>query len=181
VQTVQGVDRRRAFEALAAEIVEPVRRYLWRRTDPATADDVLAETLAVLWRRFDDIPADGLPWAIGVARLQLRNAERARRRQDRLVERIAAVDPPSSSAPERDDTADIAVRRVLARLRESDAELLRLWVWEELEPRQIAEVLGITANAAAVRLHRARKRFADLFGKDQAAGGQSTVKEGRAR
>jgi RNA polymerase sigma-70 factor (ECF subfamily) len=181
VQTVQGVDRRRAFEALAVEIAEPVRRYLWRRTDPATADDVLSETLAVLWRRFDDIPADGVAWAIGVARLQLRNAERARRRQDRLVERIAAVDPPGLTPLDRDDAVDAAVRRVLARLREADAEILRLWVWEELEPRQIADVLGITPNAAAVRLHRARKRFAELFGKDQAGGGQSTVKEGRAR
>ena len=56
--------RRARFEALARdELVEPLRRFLLRRTDPATADDVLSETLLVCWRRFDDVPAPTLPWS----------------------------------------------------------------------------------------------------------------------
>lgn len=56
------------FRALVREVADPVRRYLWRRTDEATADEVLAETLVVLWRRFDDEPREPIPWAIGIAR-----------------------------------------------------------------------------------------------------------------
>jgi RNA polymerase sigma-70 factor (ECF subfamily) len=56
--------------------------------------------------------------------------------------------------------------------------VLRLWAWDELEPRQLATVLGISANAAAVRLHRARRRFEEAFGKDRWPAGQVAVKEG---
>jgi RNA polymerase sigma-70 factor (ECF subfamily) len=174
------------FRALVADIVDPVRRYLWRRTDAATADDVFAETLVVLWRRFGEQPDDVVPWAIGVARKQLANARRGAARRDRLVARIATVDRPldprvAHVAEPEGDEAQQAVRRVLARLRPADAEVLRLWAWDELEPRQLADVLGISANAAAVRLHRARQRFAREFGKDAGSAGQVEVKEGEPR
>ena len=55
--TVEPVDpetRRERFEAVAPGLIEPLRRFLSRRTDPATADDVLADTLLVCWRRFDE-------------------------------------------------------------------------------------------------------------------------------
>ena len=71
--SVEYVDRRERFEFVMREVVEPVRRYLARRIDEATADDVLSETLLVLWRRIDEVPDDVIPWAIGVARLQLAN------------------------------------------------------------------------------------------------------------
>jgi RNA polymerase sigma-70 factor, ECF subfamily len=173
---------RERFRALVREVTDPVRRYLWRRTDEATADDVLAETLVVLWRRFDQQPREAVPWAIGVARKQLANARRSAVRRERLVARIAVVDPPRPViGDDADDDTEAEVRRVLARMRPADAELLRLWSWDELEPRHIAEVLGVSANAAAVRLHRARRRFEDEFGNDGASVGQVAVKEGDSR
>lgn len=175
---------RERFRALVAEVADPVRRYLWRRLDEATADDVLAETLVVLWRRLADEPREPIPWAIGIARKQLANARRAADRRERLVTRIAVVDPPRETAPAPADSeadSDAAVRRVLAGMRPADAELLRLWSWEGLEPRQLAVALGISVNAAAVRLHRARKRFEEAFGKDAAAAGQVAVTEGGPR
>lgn len=54
---------------------------------------------------------------------------------------------------------DAPLRRALARLGEDDAEILRLWAWEQLEPAEIASVLGISAAASRVRLHRARRRL----------------------
>lgn len=157
-----GPDR---FAAVAAAVADPVRRYLWRRTDSATADDVLAATLSVLWRRSADVPEDDpVPWAIGVARLQLQNARRMQRRQVMLAQRIAVVDPPQVQIDEGEASgAEETVRLVLARMREQDAELLRLWAWEELDVRGIAAVLGVTANAVSIRLHRARRRFAELY------------------
>ena len=44
-------------------------------------------------------------------------------------------------------------------LPEPDRELLRLWAWEQLPPREIAVVLGITPNAASIRLHRATQKL----------------------
>ena len=81
--------REERFETLAREVIEPLRRFLARRTDSDTADDVLSDTLLVLWRRFDELPDNPVPWAYGVARGCLRNAERSRRRQVRVTAKMA--------------------------------------------------------------------------------------------
>ncbi|SMH44608.1 DNA-directed RNA polymerase specialized sigma subunit, sigma24 family [Rathayibacter oskolensis] len=158
-----GPDR---FAAVAAAVADPVRRYLWRRTDEVMADDVLIATLAVLRRRSAEVPAESpAAWAIGVARLELQNARRTQRRQVLLAHRVAVVDPPQVrvDSEEGPSESDETVRLVLARLREADAELLRLWAWEALDSRAIAEVLVLAPDAAASRLERARRRFAELF------------------
>ena len=173
-------DARERFEALAAEVVEPVRRFLARRTDPDTADDVLAETLLVCWRRLEQVPDPALPWVYGVARNCLANAERGDRRQRRLAARISVVDPPREQAAEP-ETADPRVTTALEALRSEDAHLLRLWAWEQLGPGEIAEVLGITANAASIRLHRARGKFVEELRKIDSGTGHEGAREGRGR
>jgi RNA polymerase sigma-70 factor, ECF subfamily len=192
------------MRALVALVGEPVRRYLHRRIDAATADDVYGDVLLVLWRRLDDVPADpdhALPWAIVVARQCLANAQRSERRRTRLVGRIIAIDPPApvagdpaTSTPSADDR-DTSLHEALARLRRDDAELLRLWAWEELTPTQLAVALGITPNAVSIRLHRAKARLKcelealldEAFGpdpdsaadlKDPGSAGHVTAKEG---
>ena len=176
---MECVDSRRdRFEEIAPSLIEPVRRFLARRTDPATAEDVLAETLLVCWRRVEDLPEEPLPWAYGVARNCLHNADRSARRQQRLAARIATVDPPPEVAPaaaEPDDDLTAA----LAALRPDDAELLRLWAWEQLTPAEIAVVLDITSNAASIRLHRAREKLKDQLRKIGDAAGHEETREGR--
>lgn len=170
--------RRERFEAVAPGLIEPLRRFLARRTDAATADDVLADTLLVCWRRFDELPEDPLPWAYGVARNCLANLDRGARRQQRLAARIATLDPPPSAVPGPDAT-DGFVAEALAALRPDDAELLRLWAWERLTPAEIAVVLGITPNAASIRLHRAREKLRAVLGKMSAPSGHEESREGR--
>lgn len=163
------------FEEVAGEVIEPVRRFLARRTDPATADDVLADVLLVLWRRLDDVPEPVLPWTYGVARHCLANAERSVRRQRRLAAKIATIDPPAEAEPSSPDL-DL-VDQALARLPVRDAELLRLWAWENLGPTEIAAVLDISVNAAAIRLHRAREKFKALVRKQQERPGHERLNE----
>jgi RNA polymerase sigma-70 factor (ECF subfamily) len=171
-------DRHARFEALATQVIEPLRRYLVRRTDPATADDALAETLLVCWRRLDDVPdGDPLPWAYGVARNCLANAERAERRQRRVAARISVVDPPAESTRQPVDGAD-AVVEALAAVRPEEAELLRLWAWEQLGASEIATVLGISPNAVSIRLHRARQHLKEELRKIEAPSGHEETREG---
>jgi len=158
-------EREQRLHELVQLVIEPVRRYLLRRTDAATADDVLGEVLLVCWRRLDEVPGEppeaALPWAIVVARNALANAERSARRQRRVAGKIIALDPPrevaTDSETESDDSARL--RDALTTLRPADAELLRLWAWEELTTPQLAAVLGITPNTAAARLMRAKARL----------------------
>jgi RNA polymerase sigma-70 factor (ECF subfamily) len=173
VGSTQDAARRR-FEQLVAQVYEPLQRFLLRRTDPATADDVLGDVLLVLWRRLDDVPVDApLPWSYGVARKCLANSRRSAARQEQLVRRVAAERPV-----EEDDDDRLAV--ALARLPEDDRELLRLWAWEQLPPREMATVLGVSANATAIRLHRAKKRLKGLLtdGKEGRSTGHEGLREG---
>lgn len=179
---IDVVARRRAhFESIAPTILEPVRRFLLRRTDPPTADDVLADTLLVCWRRLDEVPEGGaLPWAYAVARHCLANAERGQRRQRRTAARLAVVDPPSE-VPDAPGERDDALHEALEGLRPEDAELLRLSAWEQLTPAEIAAVLDLTPNAVSIRLHRARQKLREELRKIEAATGHEESKGGRNR
>jgi len=181
VSTVQQQSREDRFTDLAGQVVEPLHRYARRRTDPDTAQDVVADALLVIWRRLDDVPTDDpLPWCYAVARRCLANTVRSARRRHRLVVRLASLpsydESPGPGHPGRDAVLDAALRR----LPDSDQELLRLWAWEDLAPREIAVVLGISANASSIRLHRARRRLAALLGKDARPDGQEQVEKRRA-
>jgi RNA polymerase sigma-70 factor (ECF subfamily) len=160
VSPVQDTARRAEFEQLVAQAYEPLQRYLRRRADPATAEDVLGDVLLVLWRRVDEIPADApVAWAYGVARGCLANQMRGATRQDRLVERLKQEPAGGPDLGTEHEALDDA----LAQLPENDRELLRLWAWEQLAPREIATVLDITPNAASIRLHRAIGKLKELM------------------
>lgn len=165
-------DRPQRFEALAAEVWEPLQRYLRRRCAPDDVDDVLAEVLLVLWRRLDDVPADALPWAYGVARRVLANTRRSNERRLSLVSRLKRERPAEPAVP--DDLVGAALRR----LREGDREVLRLWAWEGLEPRDLAVVLECSAGAAATRLSRARAALRSELGQDPDGAGHRDLQQG---
>jgi RNA polymerase sigma-70 factor (ECF subfamily) len=154
-----GAERR--FGALVRTVHDPVWRFLLRRSDPETAAEVLGDVLLVLWRRLDDVPDEPLPWCYAVARRCLANARRGAARHRALVSRVALLDPtPATLPPDPGDAEGHSeLMAALDRLGHDDREILRLWAWEHLEPREIALVLDLTPNAASIRLHRARGRL----------------------
>ncbi|WP_326725967.1 MULTISPECIES: sigma-70 family RNA polymerase sigma factor [unclassified Streptomyces] len=185
--------RRARFEGLAHVVTKPLHRYLSRRTAPDMVEDVLSETMLVLWRRIDHVPGlrngslpdrdEVLPWCYGVARGCLANARRADGRRLRLVERLtSAQQAPVSQAPGPVVTDHSELHAALAALGELDREVIRLWAWEELAPRQIAEATGLTANAVSVRLHRAKKKIAERLqsGRKNAERAGHKMSEGRS-
>jgi RNA polymerase sigma-70 factor (ECF subfamily) len=155
------------YESLFDTVYEPLQRYVRRRCAPGAADDVVAEVLLVLWRRLDDVPDDApLPWAYGVARRCLANERRGGRRRLALVGRLEST-AAADVAPAADEFAertDPALADVLRALPPDDREVVRLWAWEQLAPREIAVVLDISPNAASIRLHRAKARLAQSLG-----------------
>ena len=173
--TAAPTDRQHRFEAVAAQVYEPLQRYVRRRVDDDLADDVLADALLVLWRRLDEIPDDAvLPWSYGVARRCLANAVRGTQRQDRLMFRLAAERPTEPG----ESSYDGALHAALAAASDADRELLRLWAWEQLAPREIALVLELSANAVSIRLHRALKRLRAQLRKDDGSTGHLAGRQG---
>jgi RNA polymerase sigma-70 factor (ECF subfamily) len=150
--------------------MEPVRRFLARRTTSALAEDALAETLLVSWRRLDEVPAEPLPWVYGVARNCLANVERSQRRQGALTTRLAR-NQPTIATPEGEPGRVLALHEALLTLRPDEAELVRLWAWERLTPAEIAAVLGLTSNAVSIRLHRAKGKLREELRKIDARAG----------
>ena len=168
-----AVDRRTRFEAVFDLAYVPVQRYVRRRGGGDETGDVVAETFTVIWRRIDDVPDSAIvPWCLGVARRCLANQRRSTVRRTRLRARIAAEPRPVESSP-----VDPVLEDALSRLEDEQREILRLSAWEGFRAGEIAEVLGITSNAASIRLHRARRDLAALLesGKKPADGGHTSV------
>lgn len=158
------------FDALFTEHQRHVLAYAMRRTPtPADAEDVAAETFAVAWRKIDAVPSDDpRPWLYAVARRVLANHRRGTGRRERLAAllRVEDVATPVRAGEDLDAPAFAA----LASLSPADQELLRLVAWEELGNQGIAAVLRISPNAVAIRLHRARARFAAALSREQVKG-----------
>ena len=154
---------RERFERIAQETFEPLQRYLRRRAAPQDAEDLLSEVLLTVWRRIGDAPAErALPWCYGIARRALANHRRGDRRRLRLVTRVGS-EPVAHHPDSADLQPDPDLQDALDGLASADREVLRLWAWEELEPREIAVVLGVSPNAATLRLSRAKKKLAQTL------------------
>lgn len=155
--------RAHRFEAVAGTVYEPLQRYLRRRASAADAADVLSESLSIVWRRLDDVPTDDpLPWCYGVARRCLANHRRSDDRRARLHERVVTHRLPDHDGDpqSRIERLDPALDTALRQLTLAEQEIVRLWAWEQLEPREIAVVLDQTPNAVSVALSRARRKLA---------------------
>ena len=153
------------LERVVRDYQSAVGNYLRRRLYPLTdgdLDDLVAETFTVVWRRCEAMPRDAeLPWIIGVARNVLHNAQRSRRR--RSAYEGAVLPRADASSTEDVVVADARVRHGLESLRGDDREVLLLHVWDGLSVADVAQVLGVTPDAAAVRLSRARHRFRAFY------------------
>jgi RNA polymerase sigma-70 factor (ECF subfamily) len=166
VADIMGVEmsREERFRVLFDLHFHRVLGYALRRTSrPADAEDVVAEVFTVAWRRLDDIPVGraARAWLYEVARRILANQRRGVARRARLVERLNL----EASRLKPADAADVSERAAsaFAELRTTDRELLALHHWEGLSAGEIAAVLGISASGARVKLHRARRRFAEAL------------------
>lgn len=184
-----GGTREETFQRLYAAHFDAVLGFSLRRVTRAEdAADVTAETFLVAWRRLGHVPQghEARPWLYGVARRVLANHRRGDGRRTALGARLRHQ--LAASVP--DISEEVCVRAdvvaAMERLSGRDQEVLQLHLWEGLEPREIAEVLGLSTVVVRPRLSRARARLRDLLGNDPDPGGhlptrqpELTWKEGR--
>ncbi len=177
------LDRRARFESVVDVVYEPLQRYLGRRADAADVSEVLNDSLLVIWRRLEHVPSDDpLPWCYSVAKHCLANHRRSAQRRLQLVGRVAAQPGMSEGVVRHPadggdhDTLELA----LLELDEPDRELIRLWAWEQLAPREIAIVLDTTPNAVSLRLKRAKDKIISSMDRQNSAfAGQEGFGHGR--
>jgi len=155
----RGGDRR-AFGSLVERHAGRVRRYaLARLRDGHDADEVAQETMLRAWRSIRTY-REGEPfgaWVMAIARREVINVVRRRQKSARDRDpggRTARAGPgPASDGITRGSVWETA-RQALG----ADAfEALWLRYVEDMEPGQIARVLGRSRVGVRVLLHRARR------------------------
>ena len=151
---------RRRFEELFEAHFAELTRFAARRVGADAAGDIVAGTFLIAWRRFGELPAGhARAWLYTTARQVIANELRGRTRLERLAVKAAGGDVHVADHAARVDE-QVRVRAVLAELSEADQEVLRLIEWDGLDVAEAARVLRCTRTALKVRLHRARRRFA---------------------
>jgi RNA polymerase sigma-70 factor (ECF subfamily) len=165
-QVTETTDLHQQFKRIFMGEYRNVLAYALRRTaNLADAQDVVAETFTVAWRRIEDAPQDEAlkPWLYAIAYHTIANQHRSRRRLEALREQLKEQPSPlletHNVVVQSDDLR--TVLSALASLSEGDQEILRLAAWEDLSHAEIGAVLDCSENAAAIRLHRARRRLAE--------------------
>jgi RNA polymerase sigma factor (sigma-70 family) len=176
-------DQERRFAALYQAYYRPILAYAVRRVAPAEdAADVVADVFTTAWRRIDQVPgapADRL-WLYGVAQRVVAGRRRSARRLFHLTARLRAdagtwpLGQPGPGQPgpgqpgsgqlglDQPGLRDAMSDRVVAaldRLSGREREAVQLVLWEELSHADAAQVLGCSANAVAIRVHRAKTRL----------------------
>jgi RNA polymerase sigma-70 factor (ECF subfamily) len=152
-----------ALERLVARyqnrVAQLAHRLLGWRGD---VEDVVQEVFLAAWKQARRFRGDSTVWtwltAITIRQCRMQQRREARRRRwMRFFGRRGDAEP-ADMAVVRDEAAQ-RVRRAMQKLSVADRELLVLHHFEGCAAAQLAQMLGISVNAAEVRLHRARQRL----------------------
>ncbi|WP_228916589.1 RNA polymerase sigma factor [Streptomyces sp. DH20] len=102
-----------------------------------------------------EAPRDVSAWAAVVASNLAMDWHRAKRRQERLGERLAALRPAQSPSGEETSVLSLAVARGLDTLPDAQRQVVVLRFYADLPVRSIAEQLGVPEGTVKSRLHTA--------------------------
>ncbi|MEO5982867.1 MAG: RNA polymerase sigma factor [Pedococcus sp.] len=157
------------FEGFYREHLEEVQRFVARRVDdPAVAADLTADIfVAVIESAHSYDPCLGTQraWLFGIAKHVVHTEYRRRERHGRAIGRLAGhrvleADALEHAVERLDAQAQArALRDQIKFLAPRLRDVLELVAVDQLSVTEAATALGITPNAARVRLHRARRQL----------------------
>ena len=158
------------FEAWFHEYRAPVYRYVrFRVATREVAEDVTSEVFMKALRsihRYDPDIASPKTWLLRIARNAVTDHLRALKRRGSLHVSLDRVPDLVADVPSQEERVvrQERIQKLLngtQTLRKADQEILSLRYGTGLDNSEIAQHLGISNNAVAVRLHRALKRLKD--------------------
>ncbi|MFE9098434.1 RNA polymerase sigma factor [Streptomyces sp. NPDC007264] len=114
-----------------------------------------------------EAPRDLSAWAAVVASNLAMDWHRARRRQARLGERLAALRQVEHASDEDSSLLSLTVARGLDELSDSQRQVLVLRFYADLPVRAVAEELGIPEGTVKSRLHSAVRALRDRLHEDE--------------
>lgn len=143
----------RILEALSARIGRPL--------DEQELEDLGQETLVLAWRKLETFTGEARleTWTYGLARLELMNAIRRKRRRPEFHREAPAQEPEQGDpAPPNRHDRDYLVA-ALGRLDPSEGDVVRLKHFEDLTFDDVAARLGLTPSTAKTRYYRGLARL----------------------
>lgn len=137
-------------------------RFIARRTKAEDVEDLAADLFALAWQKRASIPKGlELPWLYKSARYLISNHNR--KQQGRASILAALKEPETAPSAESIALADIELAAAWKALNAKEQEILALWAFEGLEPKQLAIALEKSENACAIALSRAKAKLTQLL------------------
>ena len=146
------------FGALFRAHITEISRFLARRLPADQVDDIASDLFEIAWNKRSKIPQGlELPWLYKTARHLIANHRRKEAGRQAILATLA--EPVAAPSAESIALADLELAQAWDKLNEKERDALALWALDGLEPKEIAVALGISENAANVRLSRAKKNL----------------------
>lgn len=148
------------FTRTYRELLPAISRYLSRRVPEREVEDLASQTFEIAWGKRAEVTAgEELPWLYRIASFQVANYRRKHQSAVRYL--VLSLVPESAPSAESLAIFDIDLAAAWRTLTSAEQSLLALVVFEGLSVQDAATASEISANAASIRLHRARKKLAD--------------------
>jgi len=155
----------KAYEAYSESIYRHCFFRVWRK---GRAEELLQETFLRLWvylregNKVENIRA--LLYKIANNLIIDESRKKKEESLDQILENPERREPKSND--HQDIEKNILIQEVLSQiqvLEEGDRDLLVMRFIDDLDPKDIAEILSISANHASVKINRALKNLKEKF------------------
>ena len=160
-----------AFACLVRKYQKQVHAHAWRKVgDFHLAEDITQETFLQVYRKLATLkdPSQFPAWLHVITNRRCLAWLRKKRIQTHPLEEMAIEIAEKTSysshvaAAQAESAAEAKrelVRNLLARLKESDQTVIRLYYLSEMTYAEIGELLGVSADTIRIRIRRARERL----------------------
>jgi RNA polymerase sigma-70 factor (ECF subfamily) len=148
------------FTDIFRQLLPKVSRYLAYRVNANDVEDLASKIFEIAWQKRQSCPeGKELPWLYKIAGFVVSNHRR------KVTAISLALFDTDATAPSAEDLviADLSIKRAWSALTAKDRSILALAAFEQLTVAEISVAMGISPNAASIRLHRARKNFDELL------------------
>jgi RNA polymerase sigma factor (sigma-70 family) len=151
---------RDAFEALLRRHYDRVHGLAWQLTGSrADADDVAQDVCCVLVEKIASFRGEAkfTTWLTGITFNACRDFRRRRRSFGGMIERLTVVAGLAQAPDGRDAYDAVWLKSAIARLKPALRDTAVLVAGQQLTHAEAAQILGVSENTVAWRMHEVRR------------------------
>lgn len=166
VQKAQKGDRDAFSEIYKLYFAKIFKYCKFNTNDEFEAQDICQETFVKAWKNIKDFDSDRPDWSIQAFLFTIaRNLiiDRSRRKKELHIEEYLELETNEDFYENVDRENNVSlVRQALSKLEEMERQIIILRYFEEMDTKQIANILEIKDGALRVRLHRTMDKLKQI-------------------